>query len=428
MKREYKDPATGVTKKIPKITKALIAANANNGPGLYNLGTYELHSKNFDNAKKLFKMSLNCEKTPETLLNMSTCYKLTNDHITAYKLLGECMEKFPNFPLAYNNSGLIDYDYRRLDIAIEKYLKALALKPDYADAHWNYALALYLKFFNKINAVAYSSEEVNLLKPEFDETLSHFNWRFRKSNPVRIAYHPGTVWEGQELKDNEQIMLLSEQGYGDIIQFMRYAYYFPPGKAILHIPEDTHCLVRPGYTCTINSTEPFTRYYIPMMSAAQYFPFSGEKYITHDKTATLDGDYKIGIVWKGNRSHANDRNRSMQYKDFYWLFKHGTVYSLQKDKETVKAKDIHDLKINSWTDTMSYINAMDVVVTIDSAVAHLCGAMGKDCIVLIPSIGIDWRWGEFGDRTVWYNSLRLARNRSQSEAERLLLEIKEKQQ
>ncbi len=237
MTRTYTDP-NGKTIKVPKITKHVIRANAGNAAALYNLGTYELQAKNYANATRLFRLALELKETPEALLNLSTCYKMTNDSASAYKILGRCMDRYPNFALAYNNSGLIDYDYRRLDLAIEKYEKALALDPNYADAHWNFALALYLKFFSVANNGAYD-------KSEYDNALAHFNWRFRKSNPVRIAFHHGTVWEGQDLGD-QQLMILSEQGLGDIIQFSRYAYQFPPGKVVLHIPKEQFILDESG--------------------------------------------------------------------------------------------------------------------------------------------------------------------------------------
>jgi tetratricopeptide (TPR) repeat protein len=416
MTRTYTDP-NGKTIKVPKITKHVIRANAGNAAALYNLGTYELQAKNYANATRLFRLALELKETPEALLNLSTCYKMTNDSASAYKILGRCMDRYPNFALAYNNSGLIDYDYRRLDLAIEKYEKALALDPNYADAHWNFALALYLKFFSVANNGAYD-------KSEYDNALAHFNWRFRKSNPVRIAFHHGTVWEGQDLGD-QQLMILSEQGLGDIIQFSRYAYQFPPGKVVLHIPKETHCMIREGYECTISSIDPTTKYYMPLMSMSQYFPFDGSPYIFWNERRELAGDLKIGICWKGNREHANDRNRSRHFKDFYWLFKYGTVYSFQYGVSNINAlaKDIHYLDIGDWKDTMTYVNSVDIVVTVDTSLAHLCGAMGKPCIVLMPKIGIDWRWGEVGTRTVWYDSLRLAREQSMDAAEKLLKEF-----
>lgn len=415
-KNEHVDPQTGIVTKIPKFSGRLVRLNADNAGGLYNLGVFQLQEKNYLRALELFQKSYKLEKSKETLLNMATCYKFLDNIPKAKLLLEECIASYPNFSFPYNNLGLIHYDFCNIDESIKMYRKALELQPDYADAHWNLALSEYLRFFDNANHGSFNFDT-------YYDAMDHFNWRFRKTSPVKLAIHHGEVWTGQILKPGERIMIICEQGIGDMIQFMRYAYQFTPAQVVLHLPKYLWPMVREGYECTDSSLTPVTKYFIPLMSMSRFFKMNGLPYVKWDKSVPLAGDFRIGIVWKGSRSHANDIHRSRHYKDFYWLFKHGTVYSLQKD-QIARAADIHPLKIDTWSDTMTFINSVDIVVSVDTSVVHLCGAMGRPCIVLIPSRGIDWRWGELGERTIWYDSLRLARKQSMAEAERLLLAYK----
>jgi len=415
-KAKYMVAEDGSKMKVPKITKALMRHHEDNYEVMYNLGTFSMQNKEWDNAHKMLKQAIKLKKTPEALINFSTVQRELDQTAASSATLRDCIENFPEFPLAYNNLGLMLYDTRAIDEAIELYDKALALKPDYADANWNKALALLLKYFDSGD------------KKLFDEGMQYYWWRFKKTNPVKIASAPSKPWNGQPLAEGEKIMLLCEQGYGDMIQFMRYAYEFDPSQVVLHLPTELHCLVRPEYKAVNVSLEPHT-YHVPIVSISQYFPeIKGQPYMTHlaGEKHDFGGGFNIGLVWKGNRAHQNDKNRSLHFRDFYWLFKHGNVYSLQKDVELPKSVDkIRPLKISTFMDTVRYINGLDIVVTVDTSVAHLAAALGKPVIVLIPAFGIDWRWGETSETSVWYDTMRLARDLSHTRAEEMLIEFKE---
>ena len=417
-KAKYIVAEDGSKMKVPKITKGLIRHHEDNYEVMYNLGTFSMQNREWGPAHKMLKKAIEIKKTPESLINFSTVQRELDLTKESERTLRDCIESFPDFPLAYNNLGLMLYDYRKVDEAIELYDKALALNPNYADANWNKALALLLKYFD------------NKDKDYFDKGMQYYWWRFKKTNPVKIASAPSKPWNGQPLQEGEKLMLLCEQGYGDMIQFMRYAYEFRPDQIILHLPKELHCLVKPGYKAVDISLEPHT-YHCPIVSVSQYFSeIKGQPYMDHlkDQVHDFGGGYNIGLVWKGNRAHQNDRNRSQHFRDFYWLFKHGNVYSLQKDAELPKSVDkIKQLKISTFLDTVRYINGLDVVVTVDTSVAHLAGALGKPVIVLIPKFGIDWRWGETSETSVWYDTMKLARDLSHTRAEEMLIELKNNQ-
>jgi hypothetical protein len=343
--------------------------------------------------------------------------------IKARALIYENIEKYPDFPLSYNNLGLMLYDIRDIPEAIRLYKIALGLKIDYGDANWNLALALNLKYFTEL--------ELGLNPPieDFHTAMEYFEYRFKKTSPVNVAHHHGIRWTGQKLAEGQKLWFLCEQGIGDIVQFMRYGYNFRPDQVVFHIPSDLHFLVKKGYTVT-DTTEhsPVTDYWIPLMSAAKYFPITGTPYIsipeaTAPKEITTATGLKIGIVWKGNPDHANDSNRSRVLKDFLWLREYGPLFSLQKDGKIGNLTWIKQLKLSHWANTVGALNGLDIVVCVDTSIAHVCGAMGVPCIVLIPKIGIDWRWGELGENCIWYDSVRFARMQSMDEVKRLLEEF-----
>ena len=425
----YTDPATGSVHRIPKITGALITKNSDNPESLYNLGTFCLQDSRYELAHKILSKSLKGRDTKETRLNLATCYKMLGNLPKAREILRGTIKDYPDFPLGYNNLGLMLYDKRDIPEAIRLYEKALELEPTYADAKWNLALALNLKYFTSIELAGNNTDKLPDVR-EFQKAMKFFDSRFEKTKPVTTAYHPGIKWDGQELQEGEKLWILCEQGIGDILNFLRYAYFFHPDKVILHIPAELHFLIKPPYKYT-DSTEGSTdKYWIPMMSLPKYFPIINSPYIKVNNVKIPEElisctDFKIGIVWKGNINHANDANRSRNLKDFLWLKKHGSLFSLQKDGKLGNLNWIKQLKLTDWTYTVAAVKGLDIVVCVDTSVAHLCGALGIPCIILIPKFGIDWRWGELGENCIWYESVRFARMQSMDEVDRLIKEFKE---
>lgn len=421
----YVDPATGETKRIPKITGALITANKDNPEALYNLGTFCLQDKKYELGLEILQKALKLKDSKETRLNLATCYKMLGNLKKARDMLRENIARYPSFPLSYNNLGLILYDLRDIPSALKLYNTALSLNDKYGDARWNKSLALNLKYFTDIELGKNPPLE------DFQSAMKLFEARFDKTSPVTVAAHNGKRWAGEELKEGQKLWILCEQGVGDIIQFIRYGYNFREDQVIFHIPQDLHFMVKKGYMAT--DTTQFSSpedYWVPLMSLSAYFPITDNSYISlpegkiQDEILNCDG-FKIGIVWKGNPDHANDANRSRMLNDFLWLRDYGTLFSLQKDGNVGRYSNwVKQLKLPHWAYTVGALNGLDIVVTVDTSVAHLCGAMGVPVIVLIPAIGIDWRWGELGENCIWYKSMRFARMQSMDEVKRLLEEFK----
>ena len=130
--------------------------------------------------------------------------------------------------------------------------------------------------------------------------------------------------------------------------------------------------------------------------------------------------FKVGLVWAGNSEHKNDRNRSLAFKHFHALAKLPKVkwFTLQKGPAATQARDTDAIlplvdftdQLNDFSDTAALIENLDLVITVDTAVAHLAGAMGKTVWVLLP-FAPDWRWMLNRSDSPWYPSMRLFRQR-----------------
>jgi hypothetical protein len=159
---------------------------------------------------------------------------------------------------------------------------------------------------------------------------------------------------------------------------------------------------------------------VPICSLGAFFnliPVGQYLNYTGDICEELAGG--IGIVWKGNPEHGNDVNRSTYEGNFKRFAAYGKLYSLQYGE---KAKFSENLDIKSWDDTIRFISSLDAVITIDSSVAHVAGALGKKVFIMVPGIDTDFRWGLTGNDCLWYENATLIRNMNFDEAERKVME------
>ena len=249
-------------------------------------------------------------------------------------------------------------------------------------------------------------------------------------------------WHGESL-DGKTIMLLAEQGLGDAIQFVRYA-----------------TVLKKSYDCQVwlfcrtkliplfkavegidrwfgnQKPPPACDYYIPVMSLPRFlsvdevrgdticpylFPSDDRKAAWKSRLQKFDGTAKVGIAWRGNPDHEGDRFRSLAPEQIAGLarWKNVTWISLQKETdpcETDRMKGYLDLvefeDLDSegglFEDTAALIGQLDLVITVDTALAHLAGALGKRVWVAL-AYSPDWRWGMTGESTLWYSGMRLYR-------------------
>ena len=323
----------------------------------------------------------------------------------------------PDFAEAYSNRGNALKDLKRPAEALESYDKAIALKPDFADAHWNQSLCL-------------------LLIGHFEQGLRQYEWR-KNLKPMAVRSCPRPVWLGDEDIAGKTLFIYWEQGFGDTIQFSRYAKLVEArGAKVIMSVQQPLCELLKQISPTIKilkpSEEPTEFDYhcrllsLPLALGTTLATIPAEQqYIKSDEelrsvwSARLPPKTKprIGVVWSGSATNNRGHHRSMGLQQFLAIFSPDAEWiCLQKD---IREKDLALLRqfgriaffgddLRDFSDTAALIDLMDLVITIDTGVAHLAGAMGKPVWILLP-YNPDWRWLLDRNDSPWYPSALLFR-------------------
>ena len=384
-----------------------------------NLGNAYQEQKRHEDAIACYLRAVELKPDmAEVRSNLGNMLQYMGDFEGAFEQFHKAIEVQPDFAGVYNNLGITYRNSGQVQEAFAAYDRAIELKPDFVEAHWNKALNY-------------------LLMGDFAQGFAGYEWRFKwtrfiEQNPARTYAQPR--WQGESLA-GKTILLYSEQGMGDTIQFIRYIPLVAAqgGRIVLecHPPLKQLFQNYPGLDRFVSYGEPLPEFdvHAPLMSLAYIFRSTQETiprtvpYLSAPTTPQLPPphqptDLKVGLVWNGNPENPYNRHRAVPLKDLLFLAELPgiTVYSLQKeptpeDLERLQAQpQIVDLRsqLNDFTDTAALINQLDLVISIDTAVTHLAGALGKPVWLLLP-YAPDWRWMLERPDSPWYPTMRLFR-------------------
>jgi hypothetical protein len=234
---------------------------------------------------------------------------------------------------------------------------------------------------------------------------------------------PGEIWRDQDLT-NKTLLFRCENGLGDQIMNFRFAKNFQnKGARVLVscIPELMPLFSRHGFICIDNAATPFIHYdyWVPAMSAAHILGydtdnFPGKPYLTAEpkKLYAKPGTLKVGIRWAGNPKFEHEQHRKFDPQPLIALhdLQGITLYSLQRDEDLIDGLPFADLRnqMQTFEDTASIIQGLDLVITSCTSIAHLSAALGKETWVIVPVMPY-YAWAERKDTSVWYDSVRLFR-------------------
>jgi predicted O-linked N-acetylglucosamine transferase (SPINDLY family)/ADP-heptose:LPS heptosyltransferase len=325
----------------------------------------------------------------------------------------------PDNAEVYSNRGLALHDLNRLDEALASYNRAIALKPNFAEARWNESVC-------------------RLLMGDFESGWKKYEWRWQNEKlGLAKRNFPQPLWLGDEPLEGKTILLHAEQGLGDTIQFCRYAKRVAElgAKVVLEVQPALKSLLASleGVSQVLGKGEalpPFD-YHCPLLSLPLAFKTRLESipadvpYLSSDPRKAASGRLRlsesgaprIGLVCSGSATHKNDHNRSIPLAKLVAAMPAQVrLYSLQKDvREADQAvlnsrPDITHFgnELKDFSDTAALISQLDVLISVDTAVAHLAGALGVPVWVLLP-FSPDWRWLLDRDDSPWYPSARLFR-------------------
>ncbi|MGD0540276.1 MAG: tetratricopeptide repeat-containing glycosyltransferase family protein [Tepidisphaeraceae bacterium] len=385
----------------------------------FNLGSCLLKRGQIDEAISAWKVGLRLRpEIPEAYGSLADAYMRKEQFDDAIEAARTAVRLKPDLAFAWNNLGAALAAKTNIDEAIAAYRNAIGFKPDFAQAHWNLSLAL-------------------LLRGDFAEGWEEYEWRFSMQDfPIPKFNFRQPRWRGEELA-GRRILLYCEQGMGDAIQFVRYVPLVVArgGRVVMVGPMELFTLLRsfPGVEEVV-APGPWPAFDVqcPLLSLPRIFRTRAESipapipYIRpdphrvqawKDRFIGIAGKRNVGLAWAGRPNFGNDRNRSIALEQLSPLtaFNDIAFVSLQKGEAAKQAADMTliDLtaELHDFADTAALIANLDLVISVDTAVAHLAGAMGKPVWVLLP-LAPDWRWRLNREDSAWYPSMRLFRQPS----------------
>jgi tetratricopeptide (TPR) repeat protein len=317
---------------------------------------------------------------------------------------------------AHRGYGFALGNLNRLEEALASYDHALTIKSNDREALWNRALAL-------------------LALGRFEEGWLGYEYRNLRHKTLAARKYPKPLWWGKEPIKDQRLYIYWEQGLGDTIQFARYVLLAAAaGAKVAFSVQDPLLRLFRGFepeVTVIGQNEAPTEFdlHCPLLTLPLAFgtrletiPAWEDGYLMASPEDVARWDQRlpagrrIGLVWSGNQMHANDANRSLAFAKISSVFRPGDVWvSLQKevreaDRAALEASSVLDFsaELGDFADTAALISALDLVISVDTSVAHLAGALGKPTWLMVP-FAPDFRWLLNREDSPWYPKMRLFR-------------------
>jgi len=402
---------------------AVLARDAGHRDALLNRGVARATLGHHEQALADFDAILaRMPSDAEALYNRGTALIELGRYAEALFVFDKVLAAAPQHLRAWTNRGRALQALNRHEEAIASFDKALAIDKNYGDAHFNAALSL-------------------LALGNFRRGFADYEWRWKRTGmtDARRGYR-GRLWLGEYPIDRRTILLLAEQGLGDTIQFIRYAPLLaqmganvvlevqPELKALLSTVSGVASCHARGETlpafdvyCPLGSLPLALKTETSSVPATLPYVRTDDAQIAKWRPA-LEGlpGKRVALTWAGHARHANDRNRSIDLKLLEPLFKcEGISFvSIQRDLRGDDAARLAQFGITDFgprladmTDTAAVLALTDLLVSVDTSVVHLAGAMGREAWVMLPFMP-DWRWTLTNERSPWYPTMRLFRQRA----------------
>ncbi len=388
--------------------------------------------------------------------NLGNVLRAQGKQTEAVESYRQALRLQPTHALAHNNLGVALQELGRLDEAVVCHREALRLYPEFVDAHNNLANALKeqgrldealaqmeqaLRLDPGDAAARWNRSLLWLLRGDFERGWPEYEWRWTQPAYVPRRF-PQPRWDGTPLA-GRTVLVHAEQGLGDTLQFVRYAPLLRArgGRILVQcstmlLPLLASCA---GIDQVLPESEPLPPFdvHVPLLSlpglmgttlgsipANVPYLSADASLVDHWKQelAAVGPGFRIGIVWQGNPRHPMDRRRSIPLEQFAPLAAREGVrlFSLQvgagAEHLTALGERFAVIDLGgrfdkaSLADAAAAIMALDLVVTVDTAVAHLAGALGRPVWVALPYVP-DWRWLLDRENSPWYPTMRLFRQR-----------------
>ena len=333
------------------------------------------------------------------------------------------LELKPDHPGAWNNLGLALQMVGDIDGALAAFRSGLVIAPEFPQLHWNLALAL-------------------LLQGNYAEGWREYEWRLRTPElAAALQHYPGPLWTGDD-PAGRTLLVTAEQGHGDAIQHLRFVQRLAArgARVVALVPPPLRELAAtaPGVSavCSVGDTLPAYDVHVPLMSLPArlaitlddvavpmpYLRADAER--VREAAGSLERDaLNVGLAWAGAPENTQNVRRSLPLAALAPLFDVPNVrlFSLKREGEALTSADA------SWSTRMTalpyrndfdglaaLVAALDLVISVDTSIAHLAGALNKPVWVLLAQVP-DWRWLLSRPDSPWYPSARLFRQQTQGD-------------
>ena len=415
----------------------VVAREPRNGEALLNRGvtkaTLGLNAEALDDFDAALKLA---PGQPDVLYNRGNALLQLDRNAEAIADFDRVLAAIPSHTRAWNNRGRALQALNRHDDAAKSFGQAIELQKDYADAHFNQALALLT---------------VGDLRRGFEQ----YEWRWKRSGMTDTRRGYGRpLWLGEFPLGHKTILLHAEQGLGDTIQFARYALLLaragatvvlevqPELKALLSdldgiaschargetLPAfDVHCPL--GSLPLALKTEPAS---IP--ADIPYLHADAQRIAKWQPAMEALPGKRVAFAWAGQVKHANDRNRSIDLKVLEPLLALDGVsfVSIQRELRdndagllAQHANVVHlGGELIDMADTAAVAALVDLVIAVDTSVVHLAGSLGRPTWVMLPFTP-DWRWTLTGEQSPWYPQMRLFRQPAIADWQNVVVNVRD---
>jgi tetratricopeptide (TPR) repeat protein len=414
--------------------RTAVEIDPNYAEAFNNLGNALTQDKQFELGVAMCRRAIELRPDfADAYYNLGNALHAGDQRDVAVDAFRRALSLNPAFAAAYSNLALVLSEQGNLDEAIKLYRQAISLDPNLPDAHYNLSLAL-------------------LARGDFDEGWIEYEWRWKVGGvpPKPIFQQP--EWTGQPA-EAATILLYTEQGYGDTLQSIRYVPAVAKlcRKVIIRCEPELKRLFEASFeNCQIvHNTEPLPAFdfHCPLLTLPLIFKTTvatipNQVPYLKPPPALIDAwrkrlnlvnrDLNVGLVWAGNPNFKGDAKRSLHLQQLSSLAKVAGVkfYSLQKGYAQEQAKSpLNGLQITNlgstladFADTAAVISLLDLVITTDTSVPHLAGALGRPTWTILQFVPhFCWFWNR--DDSPWYPTARLFRQRSPGDWDEVIARV-----
>ena len=447
-----------------KILTNLLAHDPEYIPGYLSLGLVYEQNKNLDKAIDCYKAAIKIDpKEIKAYLSLANLYKQEQKYEEAIKVYQQGLVNNPSNHFILSNLGNLFYLQHKYEDAIISHQRAIKAEPQSHIVHFNFANTLLnagkyseaVEMYKKtiqINPNFYRSR-INLgttllSMSNFDEGFKEYNNRiYEDKNFKSILHKKNQIWNGQNI-ENKKILVVAEDGLGNTLQFSRYLEILSQlnCKIIFKCQEELHHLFEDmlyieELISLDNDYEDF-EYWVPLQNLVYLLtpdlnsncPFptalkiDDNKLLEWETLIAVNDNVKIGLNWQGSNLNPRVASNTVTLDKFNNIVKNpnATFISLQKgapvsDIEKFKLEENiinYDLLMDTggkkFLDTAAIVKYLDLVITTDTSIAHLAGSLGTQTWLLLPKVS-DWRWLNSKDETVWYDNVRIYRQKVQGD-------------